>query len=195
MNKLIALVGMCGSGKSITADYFKKLGFQYLRLGQITLDEIKKRDLQPNEKLEKEIRENFRSQYGMAAFATLNLPKIQALYKQGNTILDGLYSWSEYKVLKEKFPQMIVIAIYASPQTRYHRISQRHSQNDPELRNRNFSIEEATARDFAEIENVEKGGPIAMADFTIINEGSIAKTKKQINAIWEEINQTAAINH
>lgn len=188
MNKLIAIVGMCGAGKSICADFFTEQGFQYLRFGQITLDEIKKRGLQPNENLEKEIREGFRREHGMAAYAILNLPKIEKMHEQGDTILDGLYSWSEYKILKEKFPQMKVIAVFASPQTRYQRISQRFSQNDPQMRNRNFSIQEARARDFAEIQNIEKGGPIAMADYTVINEGTLEETKKQLEKILEKIN-------
>ena len=35
---------------------------------------------------------------------------------------------------------------------------------------RGLTAEDAASRDKAEIENVNKGGPIAMADFTIINE-------------------------
>jgi dephospho-CoA kinase len=31
---------------------------------------------------------------------------------------------------------------------------------------------EAEQRDYAEIENVEKGGPIAIADYTIVNDGT-----------------------
>lgn len=183
MNKIIAIVGMCGAGKSIVSDYLKSKGFQYLRFGQITLDEIIKRGLEPSEKLEKEIREGFRKQYGMAAFATLNLPKIEKLLETGDVVCDGLYSWSEYKILKKKFPQMKIIAVYASPLTRYKRISERQAVNDPKLRNRNFSQVEAQSRDFAEIENIEKGGPIAMADFTVNNEDSREKTLTQLEDI------------
>jgi len=185
--KLIALVGMCGAGKSVAADFFVSHGFQFLRFGQITLDEVQKRDLAPTEENEKQIREQFRQQYGMGAFAILNLPKIENLLAAGPVIIDGLYSWSEYKILKEKYPELKVIAIYASPQTRYTRLTQRKTSTDALLRNRQMSAEKARQRDFAEIENIEKGGPIAMADYTISNEGALKNTIKELKNLLKNL--------
>lgn len=75
MHKLVCITGLTGSGKSVASDYFAKKGFNFLRFGQITLDEIKRLGLEPNEQNERPIREGFRKKYGMAAFAILNLPK------------------------------------------------------------------------------------------------------------------------
>jgi len=104
----------------------------------------------------------------------LNIPKFDAALEKGNVIGDGLYSWSEYKVLKARYGEnMKIIAVWAPPELRYERISNRHSdKNDTTLRNRNFSKEEAKNRDYAEIENIEKGGPIAMADYLLKNTGT-----------------------
>ena len=190
-NKIVCITGLCGSGKSEVADFFVKQNYAYFRFGQITLDEIKKRNLEPTEANERPIREEFRKKYGMAAFAHLNIPKIDAFLSEGKNILgDGLYSWSEYKKLKNKYGEnLIVIAVYASPKTRYARLADRrnHYDQDPDLKYRSFSPEEAKTRDYAEIENIEKAGPIAMADFTIINEGSLEELKNQIDKIWEKI--------
>ena len=58
-NKIVAIVGLCGSGKTIASDFFVKKGYKYIRFGQITLDEVKKRiGLNSDSELEKEIREN-----------------------------------------------------------------------------------------------------------------------------------------
>ena len=38
-------------------------------------------------------------------------------------------------------------------------------------------------RDLAEIEKTNKGGPIAMADFTISNESSVANLRKEAERI------------
>lgn len=180
--KIIALVGMCGAGKSLVADKLVANGFQFIRFGQITLDEIKNRGLEPTEKIQKEIREGYRKQHGMAAFAVLNLPKINKFLKNGPVVIDGLYSWSEYKILKEKYgDNLIVIAVYASPKTRYQRISRRNPDaNDKDLRQHHFSAQEAQSRDYAEIENIEKGGPIAMADYTLHNEGAPEELLQQL---------------
>ena len=54
---------------------------------------------------------------------------------------------------------------------------------------RPLSAEDARKRDYAEIENIEKGGPIAMADYTIVNEQSAGDLKSQVLAIIEEITE------
>jgi len=191
MNKLVCVVGMTGSGKTEITDFFKKRNYQYLRFGQITLDEVKRRKLEPTEENERPIREENRRQHGPAAYAILNSLKFDELLKSGSVIGDGLYSWSEYKYLREKYgEQFLVVAVYAAPQTRYARLAHRAEryQNDPNLIYRSATVEQAQARDFAEIENIEKGGPIAMADFTIINEGTVAELNQQLAVIYQKIN-------
>ena len=188
VNKLICIVGMAGSGKSVVSDELVKSSFLYLRFGQITLDKIKEQGLEVNEVNERATRERFRKEFGMGAFATLNIPKINKLLKESNVVVDGLYSWSEYKILKEKYnDQMYVLAIYAPPKLRYERLESRSAENDDKKRFRPFTKEEAKSRDYSEIDNIEKGGPIAMADFTIINTGTEEELKKKINEIIKNI--------
>lgn len=182
---IIAIVGLPGAGKSEVANYFVQHGFAYVRFGQITLDEVKRRGLAPTEANERQIREALRQEHGMAAFAKLNMPTIDELRSQGKSVLiDGLYSWSEYKLLKEKYGQnLTVMAVYAPPETRYARLSNRQSRHndDQNLKYRSFSREEAEARDYAQIENIEQAGPIAMADFTIMNIGDLEELKKTLD--------------
>lgn len=190
-NKIICIVGMTGAGKSTVADELVKEGFAYLRFGQITLDKIKEKDLKVNEANEKQIREDLRKEYGMEAFALLNIPKIDTLLKKSNVVIDGLYSWSEYKILKEKYSDSLyVIAVYAPPKLRYKRLKNRSVENDEKKRFRLLTKKEAKARDFAEIENIEKGGPIAMADFTILNTGTIEELKEKVNEILLDIKES-----
>jgi len=188
-NKLVCITGLTGSGKSVASDYFVKKGFQFLRFGQITLDEVKRRGLEPTESVERPIREEFRKKHGMAAFAILNLPKIEELLKKGDTLGDGLYSFEEYKVFKEKFRKnFITIAVYAPPELRYKRLSGRKLKvDDKELRNRPATRNDAETRDFSEVENLNKGGTIAMADYTIVNTKDIEYFNSQLEEIYEEI--------
>jgi dephospho-CoA kinase len=182
MNKIICVVGMTGSGKSEVADELVRNNFKFVRFGQITLDIVKERGLEPNEENEKPIREEVREKHGMCAFATLNIPKFDNLLEEGNVVADGLYSWSEYKILKEYYKErMVVLAILAPPEMRYSRLANR-TNIDENMRSRPATKEQAKNRDFAEIENIEKGGPVAMADYNIVNTGSredlMQKTKK-----------------
>ncbi len=190
-NKLVCLVGMCGAGKSEVADYLMLKGnFQYVRFGQITMDKIKEMGKAPSEKLEREVREKIRAEHGMAGYAILNVPKIDAMLKTSDVIGDGLYSWEEYLELKKKYSGgLVVVAIYASPKVRYHRLKDRARRHidDKAVKYRNFTKDEAASRDVAEIENLHKAGPIAMADYTVINNSSLADTYTQLDAVWVDI--------
>lgn len=170
---------MCGAGKSEVANQFITKGYYHIRFGQITIDEVKKRGLEINETNERLTREEFRKQHGMAAFAILNIPKIEQALLNSNVIVDGLYSWAEYKILKEKYNSLIVVAAYASPQTRYARLEQRSD--------RPITKGQAKSRDYAEIENSDKGGPIAMADYTIINNGTLEELYQKVDEILKKI--------
>jgi dephospho-CoA kinase len=175
MNTIVALVGMCGSGKSVVNDYFTKRGYASIYFGGITMEELQKRNLEINPANEKLVREDLRKTHGPAAYAILSLPKIETALKNGNVIIDGLYSWSEYKILKERFEDSLkIIAVYSAPALRYERLSHRPV--------RPISLEDGKKRDYAEIENIEKGGPIAMADITLINDGTIDHLLSQLKS-------------
>ncbi len=189
MNKIVCITGMPGAGKSVVSDFFVSKGYHFVRFGQIVLDIVKKKKLPLGEPSERKVREDIRKKYGMGALATLNYPKFKSLIKKGNVIADGLYSWSEYKFLKEKFGKyLILIAVYAPPSLRYERISKRViPKNDNNLRYRPFTKREAESRDYAEIENLEKGGPIAMAEYTIMNTEDLSYFSKQIKGVYNKI--------
>ena len=187
-NKIVCIVGMPGAGKSIVSDELVKRGLAFLRFGQITLDKVKEKGLEPSEANEKKVREDLRKKYGMGAYAVLNIPKFDELLKKSNLVGDGLISWAEYKILKEKYGEaMYVIAVYAPPEIRYERLENRSIKGDEKQRFRSFTRAEAKSRDYAEIENIEKGGPIAMADFTIVNTGTIDELKESIKEILSQV--------
>jgi dephospho-CoA kinase len=174
--KAVSIVGMAGAGKSAVARVFERDGFKRVRFGDITEEEVKKRGLPINESNERNVREQLRKEHGMAAYAILNLPRIDALLKESNVVVDGLYSWEEYILLKERYgDNFSVIAVWASPRTRYKRLGGRKV--------RPLTVEEAASRDKSEIENVKKGGPIAMADFTIVNETSLQDLEQEAGKV------------
>ncbi|MDH5695750.1 MAG: AAA family ATPase [Dehalococcoidia bacterium] len=174
--KLVSVVGMTGAGKSEVSRVFEENGFIRIRFGDLTDEEMKKRGLEPSEENERYVRELLRQEHGIAAYAKLNLPRIEQALKSSDVVIDGLYSWQEYTYLKSYYGEdLYLVAVWSSPKTRYARLTSRSS--------RRLKLEEAISRDRAEIENIDKGGPIAMADFTIINESSIENLKKEAKRI------------
>ena len=174
--KVVSIVGMTGAGKSEVARVFEENGFVKIRFGDVTDEEIEKRGLELNEKNERHIRELLRKEHGMAAYARLNLPRIDSALKYSDVVIDGLYSWEEYTFLKSYYGEnFYVVAVWVSPRTRYARLTGRLE--------RPLALEEAASRDRMEIENINKGGPIAMADFIIINEASLEDLRNEAKKI------------
>lgn len=174
MGKIVAIVGMCGSGKSIASKYFEDLGYKNVYFGGVTMEKLKEAGLEVTPENEKMMREKLRKELGMGAYAKVLLPRILELSKDYDVVLDGLYSWSELKILEEEF-DMKTIAIVCDKNLRYDRLSKRDV--------RPFNNEEAKKRDITEIENIEKAGPIAYADYFIYNNGSMEEYYKRLDEI------------
>ncbi len=160
----LALVGMPGSGKTLCAQHLAAQGFYQFRFGSIIENEVVARGLPVNPQNERIVREEFRANEGMDAIARRALPHLKnALETHHSIIIDGLYGFSEYKLLKPELGQdMVVVAIACSRRLRYERLAQRPV--------RPLTPEEAEERDWREIDFLEKGGPIAIADYTLVND-------------------------
>lgn len=179
MNKLIAIVGMCGVGKSIASDYLENIGYQKVYFGGVTMEKLKDASLEVTPENEKMMREGLRKELGMGAYAIILLPRIKEYMEKGNTVLDGVYSWDEVKILKEELDNLKIICVTADKQLRYERLSRREI--------RPFNNDEAKKRDISEIENIAKGGPIAYADYYINNNGTIEDYMNRLNEILKQI--------
>jgi dephospho-CoA kinase len=170
--RVVCIVGMAGSGKSEVARVFESSGFARVRFGDITDEEVRRRGLKLDENNERFVREQLRREHGMAVYAKLSLPRIDSLLKSADVVVDGLYSWEEYTLLKNHYDDRLsVVAVWASPAMRHRRLARRPV--------RPLTPDEAASRDRAEIEQTNKGGPIAVADFTIINDSSLETLQKR----------------
>lgn len=179
--KVITFVGMPGAGKSTCVDHLKEKGLPSVYFGGITLDEMKKRGLDVNPENEKFVREDLREKEGRDVYAKRIVSQVRGNFDQGDDLVvaDGLYSWSEYKIFKEEFgDDAVIIAIAAARKERHERLA-----NRPE---RPMTDEEVTRREYAEIENIEKGGPIANADYTIVNDGTPEELIEQLSGVLEQ---------
>lgn len=180
MGKIIAIVGMCGSGKSIATEILEnELGYKKVYFGGVTMEKLKESNMEVTPENEKYIRENLRKELGMGAFAKILLPRIKEYSKDNDVVLDGLYSWDEYKILEEELDNIKMIAVVVDKNVRYSRLSERQV--------RGLNEEQAKARDIAEIENSAKGGPIVFADYFILNNGDMESYRNRLLDILKEI--------
>jgi dephospho-CoA kinase len=178
--KLIAIVGMPGAGKSLAAQYFQSRNIPVLRFGDQVDIGLKEHHLDRNEKNERWYREKLRKDLGMSAMAIKIEPRIlDAAGSNEIIVLDGLYSWEEYFYLKSRFPDIILLCIYAPPRIRHQRLATRTV--------RPLTAQEAMDRDRAEIENLNKGGPIAVADYLLKNISDEAELTKQLDDFYTSL--------
>jgi dephospho-CoA kinase len=180
--KILAFVGLTGSGKSTAVAHFTEKGFPKVYFGGVILDAMSEAGIEHTEENEKTFREEFRAKYGKDAVAIKIIEQINHLAQAGQhrIIADGIYTWTEYKVLKAAFPgELILAAIVAPRHVRYHRLTQRVI--------RPLTSTEAYERDQAEIENLEKGGPIAIADHFIINDEAFERFETQLESLAKEL--------
>lgn len=180
--KIIAFVGLTGSGKSEAANYVIAKGYPRVYFGGVILNAMKEAGIDWTEANERAFREKIRAREGKDFVVKRIIKEIHDLINAGqrHIVADGLYTWTEYKALKREFSSALTVAaIVASKRLRHHRLTTRPV--------RPLTIEEASSRDWAEIENLEKGGPIAIADYFVHNDGDISKLHQQLDAVCAAI--------
>lgn len=175
--KIIALVGLAGSGKSSAVEYLTEKGFPKIYFGGVIYKAMDEAGIEKTWDNQQQFREEIRRKEGKDFVIKRVIKNIHDLINAGQNkiVLDGLYTWSEYKFLKHEFPgQVVVIAIVTPKYLRYQRMAKRTE--------RPMQPHEVDQRDWSEIENLEKGGPIAIADYFIINDGSLEQLHQKIDA-------------
>ena len=179
--KIIALVGLAGSGKSSAVEYLTEKGFPKIYFGGVIYKAMDEAGIEKTWDNQQKFREEIRRRKGKDFVIKRVIKNIHDLINAGQNkiVLDGLYTWSEYKFLKHEFPgQVVVIAIVTPKYLRHQRMAKRIE--------RPMQPHEVDQRDWSEIENLEKGGPIAIADYFIINDGSLEQLHQKIDAVTHD---------
>jgi len=181
--KIIAFVGLAGSGKSTAVDHLTKKGYPKVYFGGIFYEAMREARLTPGDwPAENKFRVEIRQREGKDFVVNRAVKQLNNLIEAGQhrLIADGIYSWTEYKVMKHAFPgELTVIAVVSPKHIRHSRSTER-----PE---RPLTAAEVDDRDWHEIEDIEKGGPIAIADYFVMNDKDPEYLYQQVDKVLEEI--------
>ncbi len=177
--RIISITGMAGAGKGITADVAKSLGYPVFVCGDVIREEARRRGLPDTpENLGKTMLE-IRKEEGSAVVAKRLIPKIGGGACQ-LAVVEGVRSLEEIHELRRNFGDITILAIHASPSTRFERIRQRGRHDDPQ------SWDEFRERDLRELE-VGIGKVIALADEMIVNESTVDELEMKARKVLEVI--------
>jgi dephospho-CoA kinase len=185
-NKLvIGLVGMPGSGKSIVVETAQQQGYDVDVMGDVVREETRKRGLELNPKNIGAVMLDLRKAGGAGVIAEKCASRIEQT-KRSKVIVDGLRSLAEADVFKAHFHGFSLIAVHASPETRFNRLNRRKRSDDPD------EWEVFRERDLREL-SVGLGNAIAMAQHMVINEddkeeikANVANALAQVEEKWQK---------
>jgi len=180
--KVIGLVGLQAAGKTEIAKVFSKFGIPCIRMGDVVVEEVKRRGLEVNEKSVGEMADELRKKHGMNIIAKLNIPKIESAGKSSRAVVvDGIRGLAEVEEFRRAFGERFILcAVLAPAKARFERITGRRREDD--------------AGSFAEF--VEKDGrelgwglaeAIALADVFIVNEGTLEELKEKAEELYRRI--------
>ena len=157
---IVCITGMPGAGKSTIVNKLQEIGFTKFTLGDGIRAEAKRRNVDPSGENLGKIMLEVREKNGPGAVAELIKDSIQNS-TQDVVIIDGVRSIAEIDVLKQ-IGDVKLLAIDASPETRFNFLSSRGRSDDPKTQE-NFQ-----ERDNREI-SVGLDKSIDIADKTITN--------------------------
>jgi len=167
---VVCLTGMPGAGKSTIVSKLKESGYETFSLGDGVRAEAKKQNLEPTGENLGKLMLELREKNGPGAVAELLKESIQNSTHE-IIIIDGVRSIHEINVLK-KTGNVKLLAVEASPNTRFNFLCERKRSDDP-----------ITREKFEERDNREIG--VGLEEIIGLADESIQNNNVTINKMVE----------
>lgn len=168
---------MPGAGKEEFVKAAMEEGFKVIRMGDVVRNEASDRGIANHDQGIGGFAHSERQIHGNDVWAR----RVSALVNSDPTLIDGCRGFSELEVFRREFgDQVMVIAIHASPRTRYNRLKAREREDAPS------NWEEFVERDRREL-GWGLGKVIVMADYMLVNEGSLETFHEDVRTILAKI--------
>jgi dephospho-CoA kinase len=178
---VIGVAGLPGAGKSLVTRMAERMGYSVVTMGDVIREETEKRGLNLTPENMGAIMLKLREEEGSAAVARRCISKIQSA-KSRAVVIDGLRSLNELEEFKRHFEKFVLIAVYASSETRFRRLFRRRRSDDPQ------GWATFNERDMREL-SIGLGNAIVLADYLIINEGTRTETEKKILDVLRKVTE------
>jgi dephospho-CoA kinase len=182
---VVGIAGMPGAGKSLVVRVARADGYEPVVMGDVIREEAQRRNLEPNPENIGKIMLDLRATEGKSVVARRCISKIEDATRH-RVVVDGIRSLDEVEELRKHFHRFSLLAVCASPETRFRRLYRRARSDDAE----NWAVfQERDARELS----VGLGNAIAMAEYTLVNDEAynvvrnrIKHTLRRIEREWKE---------
>ena len=176
---IIGITGTLGAGKGTIVEYFLKKNFKHYSVREFLIDEISKRELEPNRENMVLVANDLRTKFGPSYI-------VEELYAKAksdsrNCIIESLRCPGEIEALKKK-RDFVLFAVDADIETRYARIFERASKTD------RISFDEFVVQEQKEMNSNNPNKQnlrrcIEMADYKFKNDWTIAELHNKVEKV------------
>lgn len=177
LSGLILVTGMPGSGKSTLSEILGRRGFKVTSMGDVIRYEAEIQGVEPTPENLGRIAKDIRSE-GEAAVARRCVTLLKCQPTQ-MTVVEGIRSLAEVQEFRKGF-KATLIAVHASPETRYTRMSKRGRSDDP-TECAGFHVRDRRELGFG------IGEAIAMSDQIISNNDTVQNLEKRLDTLLRRL--------
>jgi dephospho-CoA kinase len=183
---IIGITGTDGAGKGMVVDYLvKEKGFIHFSSREQITKEIERRNLVANRDTLRLIGNDMRKNEGNDVLVARAITQIQQEHIDF-AVIESVRATAEAETLKQA--GWILIAIDADQKLRYERIVTRASLTD-QISFETFMEQEAIEMNDPDPNGMQKAKVMEMANFTIMNNGSLEEVYGQLEVILEQLQQ------
>ncbi len=186
---ILGITGTLGAGKGTVVEYLKTKGFSHFSARAFITEEIERRGMPVNRDSMTVVANDLRTKHSPSYIAEQLYSRAAATGQ--NSIIESIRATGEVDALRKlsagSGSHAFFIAVDADIATRYERIHNRANETD------SVSFEKFAEQERTEITSTDPtkqniAGVMALADFTVTNNGTLEELHEQVDEILKKLN-------
>jgi len=180
---IIGITGTDGAGKGTAVEYLATKGFTHYSSRSFIVAEIQRLGLESTRNQMRLTANELRAKYGNEFVVKQAYEKARA-EQNDKVVIESIRALAEAEYLKSQ--DGILLAVDADVQLRYERVQDRRSDSD-KVTFAEFVAHEELEKNDPDPNGMQKASVIAMADYTITNNGTLEDLHAQVDEFLQHL--------